>query len=85
MTKNYYDEYGSGVAPADRPCLSDVTDVPWEDRSICRVDHQGHCFTCGEMTHYVDLIFEVYLCSNACTRKMHSDFLRHAEKMSSCE
>lgn len=43
------------------------------DAIIMRSDHCEPCACCGEMTDYVDVCFEVYVCSDECQFNIDND------------
>ena len=42
---------------------------------IIRVHEKQPCWNCGELTEYIDINFEAYLCSEECQAQKDSEYI----------
>lgn len=49
-----------------------------ESHGIIRAEKPGKCAVCNELTEYVDINHEAYVCSDECMKKLEDGFFREA-------
>ena len=47
-----------------------------EKDGIIRGNHKAPCIVCGKKTSFIDIDFEVYVCSEGCRREYTIEYMR---------
>lgn len=64
----------------NQPMTLDQHDIEFEGSSIWKYGEPNPCWNCGELTSWIDLNFEAYLCSEECERQKWAEFIRDFNK-----
>ena len=52
----------------------------YEYRNYIWVRKPDNCYICGQLTHFVELNAETYICSEECDEKFYSEMFKNAIK-----